>query len=120
MTYKPKWPERIKCKDHTSYKQFCWRCEKNAAIDQANACRDSITEEDIRDIKIPVSIEKCNYCGSLFVLQDDFGTCRKGCPGYCSTVVDSYEIKMSERLAAAIVKHIKEKLSNKGELSGKI
>ena len=34
-------------------------------------------------VSVNVSINKCNYCGKLFVLINDYGQCRGGCPGNC-------------------------------------
>lgn len=61
--------------------------------------------DEIKDIKIKVSIEKCKYCGKLSVLQDDFGECRGRCPGNFHTIVDTHEINMSQSLAQAL--HVK-------------
>ncbi len=67
-------------------------------------------QEEVEGIKIKVSIERCNYCGKTFVLQDDFGECRFGCPGNTTVLVDTHEISMSPRLAHSITKLIERKI----------
>jgi len=39
-------------------------------------------------MEIPISYNKCKYCGSGVILIDDFGECPKGCPGYMKTIFE--------------------------------
>jgi len=54
-------------------------------------------------MKIPVTIEKCDYCGALNVLINDYGECRNRCPGMFSTVVEKHFIDIPEEIVEEIL-----------------
>ena len=34
-------------------------------------------------VKVEIQVNRCKYCGGEFITVENYGQCRKGCPGNC-------------------------------------
>ena len=50
----------------------------------------------MNNIRIAVSIEKCNYCGKLNVLINDYGECTNRCPGMFTNIKPKHFVDIDQ------------------------
>lgn len=66
-------------------------------------------------MKIPVEIVKCDYCGKINILIDDYGECTNRCPGMFTIIKEKHFVEIPENVVEEILreKKISYELNNK-------
>ena len=62
-------------------------------------------------MKVSVTVNKCNYCGSKVLLIDDFGECPKHCPGNMDELFEQ-SCDIPQSLINKILKEFKQDTGN--------